>query len=890
MAKYVYFFGGGKAEGRADMKDLLGGKGANLAEMSNLALPVPPGLSITTEVCKYYHEHDRVYPSEMQPQIDANLAKLEQEMGKKFGDESNPLLVSVRSGAAVSMPGMMDTVLNLGLNDKSVLGLVRQSGNERFAWDAYRRLVNMFGNVVLGLGHEAFEHEMDALKKKKKAKIDTDLDAAALKELVEIYKKVIKAKAKQEFPQDPRTQLKLAIDAVFGSWNNPRAIKYREINRIRGLLGTAINVQTMVFGNLGEDSGTGVCFTRDPSTGENVFYGEYLMNAQGEDVVAGIRTPSPMSALKEQMPEIYNQLEGIRHTLENHYKEMQDIEFTIQQGRLFILQTRKGKRTAAAAVKTAVDMVNEGMVDKLEAILRIDPYQMEQLLHDRFDPKAKKEKIAKGLPASPGAATGQVVFNAKDAEAMVEKDNKAKVILVRVETSPEDIGGMHVSQGILTARGGMTSHAAVVGRGMGKCCVVGCNLLEVDYKAKKFTVGGRTVKQGDWISLDGSMGEVYLGKVPAIPPSVSGDLSTLLDWADEARKLKVRANADIPIDAKVARAYKAEGIGLCRTEHMFFAPDRIYWMRRMIMANDTKERKAALAKILPYQRKDFIGLFKEMDGLPVTIRLLDPPLHEFLPQDDATQRAMAKQMQDDGLDIDVKDIKAKVAALHELNPMLGLRGCRLGITYPEISEMQAQAILEAACECAKKGIRVFPEIMVPLVGTVMEMKLQHDLIKETADKVLEKKGTKVEYKIGTMIEIPRAALVADDIAQIAEFFSFGTNDLTQMGFGYSRDDIGSFLPGYLQKGILPDDPFQRLDQGGIGQLIKIGIEKGRKTRPDLKVGICGEHGGDPDSVGFCHKAGMNYVSCSPYRVPVARLAAAQAAIKDTRQLKVVGEA
>ncbi|HUU70059.1 MAG TPA: pyruvate, phosphate dikinase [Planctomycetota bacterium] len=890
MAKYVYFFGGGKAEGKAEMKDLLGGKGANLAEMSNLGLPVPPGFSISTEVCQYFYEHGRQYPPEMQPQIDEDLAKLEQEMGKKFGDPDNPLLVSVRSGAAVSMPGMMDTVLNLGLNDKSVQGLVKMTGNERFAWDAYRRLVNMFGNVVLGLGHEAFEHEMDKLKKRKKAKVDTDLDAAALKELVAIYKNVIKTKGKREFPQDPREQLTLAIDAVFGSWNNPRAIKYREINRIRGLLGTAVNVQTMVFGNLGESSGTGVCFTRDPSTGENVFYGEYLMNAQGEDVVAGIRTPMPISALDEQNPAIYKELEGYRRKLEQHYRDMQDIEFTIENGRLFILQTRKGKRTAAAAVKNAVDMVSEKMVDEQEAVLRIDPYQMEQLLHDRFDPKAKKEKIAKGLPASPGAATGQVVFNAKDAEAMVEKNKSAKVILVRVETSPEDIGGMHVSQGILTARGGMTSHAAVVGRGMGKCCVVGVSALNIDYKARKFTIDGITVKQGQWISLDGTAGEVYLGQVPTIPPSVSGDLATLLGWADANRKLRVRTNADTPGDAKVARGYNAEGIGLCRTEHMFFAPDRIYWMRRMIMANDVKERKAALAKLLPFQRKDFVGIFKAMDGLPVTIRLLDPPLHEFLPQDDATQKAMAAQMQKDGLEITAKDVKAKVAALHELNPMLGLRGCRLGVTLPEVTEMQARAIMEAACECQKKGVSVFPEIMVPLVGTIMEMKLQHDLIKETADQVIEKKGVKVEYKIGTMIEIPRAALVADEIATIAEFFSFGTNDLTQMGFGYSRDDVGTFLPTYISKGILPDDPFQRLDQGGIGQLIKIGVEKGRKTRPDLKIGICGEHGGDPDSVVFCHRVGMNYVSCSPFRVPVARLAAAQAAIKETRTLKVVGEA
>jgi len=875
MAKYVYFFGGGKAEGKAEMKNILGGKGANLAEMTNLGAPVPPGFTISTKVCAYYNQHNKEYPAELQGQIDKNLAKLEKEMGLKFGDHDDPLLVSVRSGAAISMPGMMDTVLNLGLNDVSVEGLAKRSGDERFAWDAYRRLINMFGDVVLGLEHKHFEHEMDKLKKKQKVKLDTELGANDLKELVAAYKNVIKTRAKMTFPQEPRKQLQLAIDVVFGSWDNPRAVRYRELNRIRGLLGTAVNVQTMVFGNMGESSGTGVCFTRDPATGENYFYGEYLMNAQGEDVVAGIRTPEPLSDLNEEMPKIYDQLDKIRLNLEKHYKDMQDMEFTIQQGRLFILQTRTGKRTAAAAVKMAVDMVNEKLIDKKTAVARIDPYQMEQLLHDRFDPKAEKQIIATGLPASPGAATGKVLFTAEDAEEAVKKDPKAKVVLVRLETSPEDIGGMAAAQGILTARGGMTSHAAVVGRGMGKCCVVGVSALHVDYKAKKFTVAGKTIKQGDWISLDGTAGEVYLGRVPTIPSELSGSLGTILKWADRFRKLNVRANADTPGDAKQALEFNAKGIGLCRTEHMFFAPERIYWVRRMIMSDTEKERRAALKKILPFQRKDFTGIFKVMNGLPVTIRLLDPPLHEFLPHDDDAQLDMAKQM-----GISVKEVKAKVAALHEFNPMLGLRGCRLGITYPEVTDMQTTAIVEAACNCAKRGIKVLPEIMVPLIGTAAEMNFLRDRIVDVADDVIKKKGVKVKYMVGTMIEIPRAALTADEIAESAEFFSFGTNDLTQMGFGYSRDDVGSFMPGYLQRNILPEDPFQRLDQTGIGQLVQIGIEKGRKTRPGLKVGICGEHGGDPESVGFCHRAGMNYVSCSPFRVPVARLAAAQAALKD----------
>jgi len=877
MAKYVYFFGGGAAEGTAEMKHILGGKGANLAEMTNLGITVPPGFTISTEVCKYYYEHDRTYPGALQQEIDENLAKLENEMGKKFGDQNDPLLVSVRSGAAASMPGMMDTVLNLGLNDKAVLGLAAKAGNERFAWDAYRRLVNMFGDVVLGVPHEEFEHAMDKIKKQRKVKLDTELTTEDLKKLVEDYKAVIKSKAKRDFPQNPREQLHYAIDAVFGSWETPRARRYRELNRIRGLLGTAVNVQTMVFGNMGESSGTGVCFTRDPSTGENYFYGEFLINAQGEDVVAGIRTPEPLQDLKTLMPAIYDELESYRQKLERHYKDMQDVEFTIQEGRLFILQTRTGKRTAAAAVKIAVDMEKDGLIDEKAAVRRIDPYQMEQLLHDRFDPKAKKEKLTTGLPASPGAAKGKVVFTADDAEAAVEKDPGAEVILVRIETSPEDIGGMHAAQGILTARGGMTSHAAVVGRGMGKTCVVGCSNVEIDYKAKKFKVGNKVVKQGDWISLDGSLGEVYVGKVPTIPFEVSGNLDIILQWADKYRKLKVRTNADTPVDAKTALKFKAEGIGLCRTEHMFFAEDRIYWVRRMILAADDKERRDSLKKLLPMQRKDFVGIFTAMNGLPVTIRMLDPPLHEFLPHDDKTQKEMAATM-----GINVKEIKAKVESMSELNPMLGLRGCRLGITWPEITDMQARAIMEAAVACSKKGIKVFPEIMVPLIGTAAEMKFLKERIEGVVQEVLSKAGMKIDYLIGTMIEIPRAALTADEIAEIAQFFSFGTNDLTQMGFGYSRDDVGTFLPGYISKGILPDDPFQRLDQAGIGQLVQIGIEKGRKTRPGIKVGISGEHGGDPDSVEFCHRVGMNYVSCSPFRVPVARLAAAQAALKQSK--------
>ncbi|MCE5272749.1 pyruvate, phosphate dikinase [bacterium] len=890
--KYVYTFGDGKAEGRADMKNLLGGKGANLAEMSNLGIPVPAGFTITTEMCTVYYKLDRKYPSELDGDIRKAMTNIEKIMGAQFGDKVNPLLVSVRSGARVSMPGMMDTVLNLGLNDVTVQGLIKQSGNERFGWDSYRRFVQMYGDVVMGLKPESKEEEdpFEEVLKHKKAKLgvklDTDLTAKDLKELVVEFKAMIEKRKGVKFPEDPWEQLWGAIEAVFGSWMGARAIKYRKLNGIPEDWGTAVNVQAMVFGNMGDDSGTGVAFTRDPATGTNLFFGEYLVNAQGEDVVAGIRTPQPVNdstkssadqvTLQALMPAAYKTLEAIYLKLEKHYKDMQDIEFTIQKGKLWMLQTRNGKRTAAAAVKIAVDMVAEGLIDKTKAVSRIEPTQLDQLLHPMFDPKAKKTVIAKGLPASPGAASGKVVFHSDDAEEWAAKGEK--VILVRIETSPEDIGGMNVAQGILTAFGGMTSHAAVVARGMGKCCVAGCGAAEIDYKKKLFTIAGKdvTVKEGEWISLNGSSGEVMLGQVPTTSVDVSGDFGKIMGWADEIRKIGVRTNADTPHDAEVAIKFGAEGIGLCRTEHMFFEGDRIKAMREMILADDTAGRKKALAKLLPYQRDDFYGIFKVMAGKPVTIRLLDPPLHEFLPQEDANQAEMAKEM-----GVPVEKVKNKVASLHELNPMLGHRGCRLGVTYPEISEMQARAIFEAACELKKKDkIDSKPEVMVPLVGTTGEIINQKQLIVDTAKKVFAEYGFELPYMVGTMIEIPRAALIADKIAEYAEFFSFGTNDLTQMGFGYSRDDAGRFLPGYVDMNILPEDPFQVLDQEGIGQLIQIGIERGRKTRPTLKVGICGEHGGEPKSVEFCHRVGMNYVSCSPYRVPIARLAAAHAVIKE----------
>lgn len=900
MTKYVYFFGAGKADGKAEMKNLLGGKGANLAEMTNLGIPVPAGFTITTEVCTMYYQNNKEWPAGLEDEVKANLKKVEDVMGAKFGDADNPLLVSVRSGARVSMPGMMDTILNLGLNDTTVQGLIKRSGNERFAYDSYRRFIQMYSNVVLGFGHENFEELIEERKHKKGVKLDTELTAEDWKELVVEYKKLVKGKLGKDFPTDPWEQLKGAINAVFSSWMNPRAITYRRLNKIPEDWGTAVNVQAMVFGNLGDTSATGVAFTRNPSTGENKFYGEFLINAQGEDVVAGIRTPQEIRleaskewaqsngiseeerkakypSLEEYMPEVYRQLLEIRERLEKHYKDMQDIEFTIQDRKLYMLQTRNGKRTGPAAVRIAVEMVREGLIDEKTAVLRVEPEQLDQLLHPMIDPKIKVNKIAKGLPASPGAAVGQVVFTAEDAEKWAASGKK--VILVRTETSPEDIGGMHAAEGILTSRGGMTSHAAVVARGMGKCCVAGCGDAVVNGKEKTVNINGHLLKEGDWITLNGSTGDVILGEVPLIQPEISGNFGTLMSWADKYRYLKVRTNADTPHDAKVARDFGAEGIGLCRTEHMFFGPEkeRIKAVREMILADDAESRKKALAKLLPYQKSDFIGIFEAMKDLPVTIRLLDPPLHEFLPHDAKSQEEIAAE-----LGVSAGVIADKVHALAEFNPMLGFRGCRLGVVYPEIFEMQVQAIFEAACELAKKGQKVVPEVMIPLVGTTGEMKMIKDYSIKVAEEVMAKYGVKLEYMIGTMIEVPRAALIADKIAEDAEFFSFGTNDLTQMTFGYSRDDAGRFLPVYVEKKILPYDVFQSLDQEGVGQLIQTGITKGRSTRPNLKVGICGEHGGDPGSVVFCHNAGMDYVSCSPFRVPIARLAAAQAQIKNAR--------
>lgn len=881
--KFVYFFGAGKSEGKADMKNLLGGKGANLAEMTNLGIPVPAGFTISTEVCTAYYENDKKYPDGLWEQTDENLSKVEQVMGAKFGDSDNPLLVSVRSGARISMPGMMDTVLNLGLNDQTVQGVIKQAGNERFGYDSYRRFIQMYGNVVLGIKGEKFEKLLEKKKEARGVKEDTGLDAAALKELVVEYKNLVKEKTGQDFPDDPKQQLNKAVGAVFESWNTERAVKYRQINSIPGHWGTAVNVQSMVFGNLGSDSGTGVAFTRDPATGEHVFFGEYLLDAQGEDVVAGIRTPHPinkaqkkdnthLSSLEEEMPDIYQELEGIYKRLERHYTDMQDIEFTIQKGKLYLLQTRTGKRTAASAIKIAVDMVNEGLIDKKTAVLRVEPHQLDQLLHPMIDVKAKLDVIAKGLPASPGAAVGQVVFNAEHAVKAAGHDKH--VILVRTETSPEDIAGMHAAQGILTSRGGMTSHAAVVARGMGKCCVAGCGAISVDEEAKQFTVGDLTIKEGDYITLNGSTGEVIQGKVELVEPELSGDFTTLMTWADEYRTLKVRTNADTPHDSQVARDFGAEGIGLCRTEHMFFGDDRLPLVQQMIMADNKEERVAALDKLLPVQREDFIGIFKAMKDLPVTIRLLDPPLHEFLPKKEDLDKDPNISAEEK------KKILKKTASLHEFNPMLGHRGCRLGITYPEIYDMQVQAIFEAVYELSKEGYRIIPEVMIPLVGHIEELRLTKQSAIRVANEVMQRYGVILEYQIGTMIEVPRAALTADEIAKEAEFFSFGTNDLTQMTFGFSRDDAGVFLPAYVEKGILPDDPFVSIDQDGVGQLIEMAVKKGRTVRPDLKVGICGEHGGDPASVEFCHRMGLDYVSCSPYRIPIARLAAAHAALKE----------
>ncbi|CAA3021781.1 pyruvate, phosphate dikinase, chloroplastic [Olea europaea subsp. europaea] len=872
--KRVFTFGKGRSEGNKGMKSLLGGKGANLAEMASIGLSVPPGLTISTEACQEYQQIGKKLPQGLWEEILEGLKIVEDDMGASLGDPSKPLLLSVRSGAAISMPGMMDTVLNLGLNDEVVAGLAAKSG-ERFAYDSFRRFLDMFGNVVMGISHSLFEEKLENMKTEKGITLDTNLTASDLKELVEQYKDVYVEAKGEKFPSEPKKQLELAVKAVFDSWDSPRAIKYRSINQITGLKGTAVNIQCMVFGNMGNTSGTGVLFTRNPSTGEKKLYGEFLINAQGEDVVAGIRTPEDLDSMKNCMPEAYKELVENCKILEAHYKDMMDIEFTVQENRLWMLQCRSGKRTGKGAVKIAVDMVNEGLVDTRTAVKMVEPQHLDQLLHPQFeDPSAYKEKvIAKGLPASPGAAVGQVVFSAEDAEAWHAQGKS--VILVRTETSPEDVGGMHAAVGILTARGGMTSHAAVVARGWGKCCVSGCSEIRVNDYEKVLMVGGEAINEGEWISLNGSTGEVILGKQPLSPPAMMGDLEIFMLWADEIRRIKVMANADTPEDALAARNNGAQGIGLCRTEHMFFASDeRIKAVRKMIMAVTPELRKEALDLLLPYQRADFEGIFRAMDGLPVTIRLLDPPLHEFLPEGDLEQ-IVGELTTDTGMNED--EIYSRIEKLSEVNPMLGFRGCRLGISYPELSEMQVRAIFQAAISMTNQGISVLPEIMVPLIGTPQELSHQVSLIRGVAKKVFSEMGTSLSYKVGTMIEIPRAALVADEIAKEAEFFSFGTNDLTQMTFGYSRDDVGKFLPIYLSKGILQNDPFEVLDQKGVGQLIKLATEKGRAARPSLKVGICGEHGGEPSSVAFFAETGLDYVSCSPFRVPIARLAAAQVA-------------
>ncbi|MBU2599082.1 pyruvate, phosphate dikinase [bacterium] len=881
--KYIYLFANGKAEGNALMKDLIGGKGSGLAQMTNIGIPVPPGFTITTEACIYYSENNKAYPDRLEEEILENLRKLEEAIGKKLGDSENPLLVSVRSGAKFSMPGMMDTILNLGLNDQTVVAFAKKINNERTAYDSYRRFISMFSSVVLGMEHKDFEFILEEEKEEEKVKFDTELGVNSLKDLVIRYKEAVKSLRGIEFPQDPMIQLKMAIEAVFESWNNPRAITYRKLNNIPDNLGTAVNIQAMVFGNMGELSGTGVAFTRDPSTGEKKFYGEYLLNAQGEDVVAGIRTPNPINGLKNQMPRVYEQLLNVTTILEQEYRDMQDIEFTIEDEKLYLLQTRNGKRTAFAALKIAVDMVNENSITKEEALLRLDPHQLDQLLHPILDPNAEYEVVGKGLPASPGAACGKAVFEADEAVRMSEAGEK--VILVRRETCPDDIHGMHAAKGILTARGGMTSHAAVVARGMGKCCVAGCSDIKVHEEEKYFLVGEIKVSQGDYITLEGSKGYLILGQVPMVKPSLSGDLTTIMAWADEYRRLKIRTNADTPFDAKIAKGFGAEGIGLCRTEHMFFEKDRIPIMQKMILASEKEERKKYLDELLPMQREDFVGIFKVMDGLPVTIRLLDPPLHEFLPRREELMVEIATLKLKDSSHpelLEKENLLKRVEELHEFNPMLGHRGCRLGITYPEITEMQAKAIFEATCEVIKEGHKVLPEIMVPLVGEVKEFIHQKEIINRVAKEVMEKYNLTVEYMVGTMIEVPRAALTADKIAQEAEFFSYGTNDLTQTTFGFSRDDAGNFIRYYIDHKIFEKDPFQHLDTEGVGQLIKFSIERGRTSRVGLKVGICGEHGGDPSSVEFCHQAGMDYVSCSPYRIPIARLAAAIANIRSNK--------
>ena len=881
--KYVYFFGKGKADGNTGMKDTLGGKGANLAEMTNLGIPVPPGFTISAEICQTFDPRLKNYPSGLRDEVEKDLKKLEKAMDAKFGDNENPLLVSVRSGAAISMPGMMDTVLNIGLNDKTIKGLINKTNNSRFAYDAYRRFVQMFGDVVLGIDKEFFEERLGDKKKSKKVKLDTELDAEALKELVGEYKEIVLKESGKDFPDEPREQLQMAIDAVFSSWNNQRAVTYRKLNDIKGLLGTAVNVQVMVYGNMGSTSGTGVAFTRNPANGENKLYGEYLMNAQGEDVVAGTRTPKPIENLKKDMPEIYRKFSKISKRLEKHYRDIQDIEFTMQEGKLYILQTRTGKRTARAAVKIAVDMVKTGLISREKALNRIEPKQLDQLMHPTIDLKEHVKVIAKGLAASPGAVSGKVVFDADDAVAMAEK--KEKVILVRPETTPEDIHGMAAAEGILTARGGMTSHAAVVARGMGKCCIAGCEEIKVDLKTKQFTARDVIIKEGAYITLNGSSGEVLFGQVKTIESEMSREFNTLLSWADKVRRLGVRANADTPKDATTAFDFGAEGIGLCRTEHMFFAEDRLPIVREMILAQSNEERQEALNRLLPMQRNDFKAIFKVMKGKPVTVRLLDPPLHEFLPSYDEllVKYTLEKERGREKVAAKTADLLHRVAALKEVNPMLGHRGCRLGVTFPEVYKMQAQAIFEAVAYLVKKKIKVFPEVMIPVVGHADELKLCRKYVEEMAKKVMDKEKITFDYAVGTMIELPRACITAGAISKEADFFSFGTNDLTQTTLGYSRDDAeGKFIPEYIDMGILEKNPFDVLDQDGVGELVKMGVERGRKTKPNLKVGICGEHGGEPSSVNFCHRIGLDYVSCSPYRVPIARLAAAQASLNDKK--------
>ncbi|HYR44566.1 MAG TPA: pyruvate, phosphate dikinase [Terriglobia bacterium] len=882
MQKHVYFFGGGKAEGKGDMKDTLGGKGAGLAEMTNAGLPVPPGFTISTDVCRIFYDNNGKLSGDIQKQIDEALARLEEVTKQKLGSTDRPLLVSVRSGAKFSMPGMMDTILNLGLNDTTVKALSARTGNERFAWDSYRRFTQMYGNVVLQIEKREFDEIFDHIKEKANAKLDTDIPVSSLQELVKQYRALVRSKTKADFPEDPRQQLQGAINAVFGSWKNPRATHYRRMNKISEDLGTAVNVQTMVFGNMGNTSGTGVGFTRNPSTGEKEFYGEFLINAQGEDVVAGIRTPTPIRELDRVMPECYRQLREITDRLERQYRDMQDFEFTIQENHLYMLQTRNGKRTGKAAVKVAADMVKEGLIAPEEAIMRVEPSQLEQLLHPILDPKAQVKELAQGLPASPGAVSGRIVFSADDA---VDKAKEGRVVLVRKETVPDDIHGMEVAVGILTSRGGMTSHAAVVARGMGKCCVVGAESIKIDERNKTLTVGNRKLQEGDWITVEGSTGKVFEGQVPTMEPDPnSGDFAAFMGMADKIRRLGIRANADIPRDAEVARKFGAEGIGLCRTEHMFFAEDRLPHVQKMILSDTEPERREHLGKLLPFQRADFEGLFRAMDGLPVTIRLLDPPLHEFLPkrEDLMVEVAVLRAKNGPAKEIEEKEnLLHRVETLHEFNPMLGHRGCRLGITYPEISEMQCRAIFEAACKLRKEGKTVKPEIMIPLVGIPKELLEQKAIVDRVAQEVFSQTGVKLEYMVGTMIELPRAVVVADKIAEAAEFFSFGTNDLTQTTFGFSRDDAGKIIVDYLAKGILKADPFQELDREGVGSLMKTAFEKGRSTRPNLKVGICGEHGGDPSSIEFCDEVGLDYVSCSPYRVPIARLAAAQSVVART---------